>query len=173
MSDPVLETARLRLRLLGPGDAAFILELVNDAAWLRFIGDKGVATREDAARYIAEGPAASYAAHGFGLWAVERKAGGGPLGICGLIRRAELADVDLGFAFLERHRGRGYAREAATACLEHGRSAHGLERIVAITLPDNAASIGVLRSAGMSWERRVRLGGRAEELELYAWTAPL
>src|ERR1051325_5804180 len=71
----VHETARLKLRELGADDAAFILELVNEPGWLRFVGDRNVHSLDDARGYIARGPAASYEKHGFGLWAVELAAG--------------------------------------------------------------------------------------------------
>jgi RimJ/RimL family protein N-acetyltransferase len=167
----VLETARLRLRELASEDAAFILELVNEPAWLRFIGDKGVRTLEDARKYIAEGPVASYRANGFGLWLVERKEPMAPptsIGMCGLIRRPTLADVDLGFALLSEHHGRGYARESAAAVVEFGRVSIGLKRLVAITLPENVRSIRVLEGIGFAFERRVQLTAEGEELALYS-----
>src|SRR5262245_51998217 len=111
----VSETARLRLRELTSEDAAFIYELVNEPAWIQWLGDRNVHSLDDARRYIANGPVASYAKHGFGLWAVEQKASGEPVGMCGLVKRATLAHADLGFALLARHRGHGYAREAAAA----------------------------------------------------------
>jgi len=165
------ETARLRLRELASEDAAFILELVNEPAWLRFIGDKGVRTLADARKYIAEGPVASYRANGFGLFLVERKeppASPTPIGMCGLIRRPTLEDVDLGFALLERHEGRGYTREAAAAVVEFGRTTIGLKRLVAITVPENVRSIRVLETVGFAFERRVKLSAEGEELALYA-----
>src|SRR5262249_51874204 len=106
------ETPRLRLRELDDEDAAFILELVNEPDWLPFNADPNRPSLDAARAYIARGPAASYAKNGFGLWAVELRATGERAGMCGLVRRASLPDVDLGFAFLARHRGRGYAREA-------------------------------------------------------------
>lgn len=167
----VLETERLILRHLARDeDAPFVLELVNDPSWLRFIGDRGVRTLDDARAYVDEGPAASYARHGFGLWAVVVRATGQPAGICGLLSRAGLDDVDVGFAFLPRHRGRGYAREAARAAVEIGRTRFGLRRIVAVTKPDNVASIGVLESIGMRFERSVTLAG--DPLSLYAIAFP-
>src|SRR5262249_39747755 len=117
----VHETARLRLRELGDDDAAFILELVNEPGWLRFIGDRNVHSLQDARGYIARGPVASYARFGYGLWAVDSRERGEPLGMCGLIRRDSLPEPDLGFAFLARHHGRGYAREAAAAAIELAR----------------------------------------------------
>src|SRR5690349_18580516 len=101
----VLETDRLVLRQLSTDDDAFILELLNDPGWLRFIGDRGVRTLEDARRYILSGPVDMYERLGFGLYAVELKAGGSPIGMCGLLKRATLPEVDLGFAFLPRYAG--------------------------------------------------------------------
>src|SRR5512135_1445325 len=147
-----VETTRLRLRPLVERDSAFILELVNDPAWLRYIGDRGVRTLADANRYIVDGPQRSYALHGFGLMLVERREDGTPIGLCGLIRRESLPDVDLGFALAPVARGHGYAVEAARATLEQARSVHRLTRIVAITTPDNAASQSVLERLGFRFE---------------------
>src|SRR2546430_1232042 len=131
----VLETDRLVLRRLAAQDAEFIFELVNDPLWLRFIGDKGVRTLADARDYILRGPVAMYERFGFGLYLTERKEDGVPIGICGLVKRESLADVDIGFAFLPKFHGRGYAHESAAAVMEYGKGALGLKRIVAITSP--------------------------------------
>jgi RimJ/RimL family protein N-acetyltransferase len=163
-----LETERLRLRPLTAEDAPFILELLNEPSWIRFIGDRGVRTLDDARRYIAEGPGAMYARVGFGLLAVEPKEGGEPLGMCGLIRRDTLPDVDIGFAFLPRHWGKGFALEAAAATIEHGRRELGFRRIVAITTLDNESSIRLLEKLGMVYERTLRMPGESEDLKLFA-----
>ena len=110
----VLETERLVLRHLAVSDGTFILELLNEPAWLQFIGDKHIRSLADAEAYVLNGPQKMYREHGFGLWLVELKENSAPLGICGLIKRPGLDDIDIGFAFLERHWGRGYAREAAS-----------------------------------------------------------
>lgn len=144
---PVLDTERLRLREFLPEDAPFILELVNEPDWLRFIGDRCIRDLDAARRYIVEGPQAMQARHGFSLWCVEAKSGGLPLGMCGLIKRDTLEHVDLGFAFLGRHRGRGYAREAAAATLAHARHL-GIGVVAAITDPANASSIRLLEALG-------------------------
>jgi RimJ/RimL family protein N-acetyltransferase len=164
----VFATERLRLRLLTEDDAPFILKLVNDEAWLRYIGDRGVRNAEDARNYILKGPVASYAKNGFGLWLVELKAGATPIGICGLLRRDTLPDVDIGFAYLPAFRGLGYAFEAGRATLAHGRAKLGLKRIVAVTLPANAASIRTLAKLGLRFEKMIRLTADAEELQLFA-----
>lgn len=172
--DRVFETARLVLRRLSPGDAPFILELVNDPAWLRFIGDKGVRNLDDARGYIANGPADMYERLGFGLYCAERKTDGRPVGICGLIRRDGLDAVDLGFAFLPEFRKQGFAREAAAATLVHAREAFGFSRVLAITTPGNVDSIRLLESLGFADRGAVRLTPDAEEVRMLEFleTAP-
>jgi [ribosomal protein S5]-alanine N-acetyltransferase len=163
----VLVTPRLSLRRLSEDDAEFILELVNEPAWIRFIGDRRVQTRDDARAYIRNGPIASYERFGFGLWLTGLREGSVPVGICGLLKRDWLEDVDVGFAFLERFRGKGYARESVKAVLAHGRAAFGLQRIAAITDPANVASIRVLEAVGMRFERCVTADDGGPTLSLY------
>jgi RimJ/RimL family protein N-acetyltransferase len=153
----IARTARLVLRELGPDDAAFIVALLNDPDWLRNIGDRKVRTEEDARAYMAAGPAAMIEQHGFGLWAVALVGDPAPIGMCGLIRRATLDDVDLGFAFLPAFRGQGYAAEAAAAAVDVARRRFGLARLVGIVSPDNVASIRLLEKLGMRYERSLEL----------------
>lgn len=148
MTAPTLLTARLELRPLDHDDADFILRLLNEPDFLRYIGDKGVRTHADARRYIDGGPAASYAAHGFGLYRVGLRASGAAIGICGLLQRDGLPAPDLGFAFLAEQRGQGYAREAAQAVLADARQRLQLERILAIASVDNAVSAALLTRLG-------------------------
>jgi len=162
----VIRTRRLTLRQLELNDAGFIVELLNEAAFLRFIGDKGVRDLGDARDYILKGPIDSYGRHGFGLYAACLR-DGTPVGICGLVKREGLADVDVGFAFLSRHRARGYAVESAGAVLIHARQVLGLQRIVAITAPDNVGSIAVLERIGLKFERLIRLADSGPELKLF------
>jgi RimJ/RimL family protein N-acetyltransferase len=164
----VLETERLRLRWVTAADAPFILELLNDPGWLQYIGDRGVRTVEGARKYIAEVLTKGYARHGFGLNLVIEKSSGASVGISGLIKRDTLEDVDVGFAFLPKWRGLGYARESAAAAIEHGRTARGLKRVVAITLPENAASIRVLEALGLRFEQTIRWADTGEDLALYS-----
>jgi len=166
----VLETPRLALRRFTREDADFILELVNDPSWIRFIGDKGVRSLEDARRYLEAGPMRLYEKHGFGLWAVERKPDGERLGMCGLVKRDQLADVDLGFAFLPRHRSRGYARESAEGVLAHARGALGFTRVVAITVPANDASARLLGKLGFVLEDTLEWTP-GDPVHLYGWSA--
>ena len=171
MLTPVTATERLLIRRMEETDAAFVVELVNDPAWIRYIGDNGVRTVQDAERYIRNGPVAMYVTRGFGLYLVELKESSEPIGICGLIKREGLSDVDLGFAFLPRHRRRGYAREASLAVLAYARSMLGLSRIVAIVSHHNEPSCRLLESLGFRREGRVRLKVDDAELALYAAAA--
>jgi RimJ/RimL family protein N-acetyltransferase len=164
----VLETERLVLRRLTPDDAPFILELLNEPSFLRFIGDRGVRDLEGAREYIRKGPEDSYRRHGFGLFLAELKQDGAPVGICGLLKREVLEDVDIGFAFSPRYWGKGYAIESAAAVLEYGRSAFCLSRIVAVSNPDNAGSHRVLEKLGMRYERMVQLNENDIEIKLFA-----
>jgi RimJ/RimL family protein N-acetyltransferase len=162
----VIQTERLVLRQLELHDAAFILELLNEAAFLQFIGDKGVRTLGGAREYILKGPIDSYARHGFGLYAA-CLLDGTPIGICGLVKRDGLADVDVGFAFLSRHCSKGYAAESASAVLVHASQVLRLQRIVAITSPENRGSIAVLEKIGLKFERMIRLAEHGPELKLF------
>ena len=164
------ETDRLRLRRLVLDDAPFILRLVNEPSWLRFIGDRGVHNLDGARQYITGGPQRLYAAYGFGLFLVESRAEGQPLGLCGLIKRDTLPDVDIGFAFLPDYWGQGYAREAAAATLRYARERHGLARVVAITSLDNTASGRVLETVGMRFEGTLRLEAGSDEVRHYGTT---
>jgi RimJ/RimL family protein N-acetyltransferase len=168
----ILETKRLVLRRLTAGDAAFILELLNEPAFLENIGDRGARTLADARRYIARGPVASYRKFGFGLYLVERKDSGTPIGICGLLKRESLDHVDIGFAFLSRHWSQGYARESAAAVMHYGWTKLRLPRIVAITKPTNQASIALLGKLGLRFEKSISLPDHGGENKLFAAVSP-
>jgi RimJ/RimL family protein N-acetyltransferase len=163
----VLETDRLLLRWLSADDAEFILGLLNEPSWIQFIGDRGVRTLDDARAYIQNGPVEMYHRLGFGLYLVERKEDGVPLGMCGLIKRKGLDDVDIGFAFRPGFWSKGYAFEAAAAVVQYARSTLGLRRIVAITAPDNESSIKLLQKLGLKFEKRVTLSEDQSEVMLF------
>jgi RimJ/RimL family protein N-acetyltransferase len=165
----VIETERLNLREMSGADAAFVLEVLNDPGFVRFVGDRGVRTVEGAARYIDERFAESYRQHGFGLWLVETKDKGVPVGICGLLKRGTpVPGVEVGYAFLPPFRGKGYAFEAAAASLRHARDVLGQPRLYAITNTDNTISMRVLEKLGFSLERTVRLSGEESDVNLFS-----
>jgi RimJ/RimL family protein N-acetyltransferase len=163
----VTETARLILCRLSTDDAPFILKLLNDPDWLKFIGDKGVRNLDDARNYILNGPIKSYNQFGFGLFLTKLKEDDVPIGICGLLKREYLEEIDIGFAFLPQFRGKGYAVESAIAVLEYGKTTFGLKKIVAITQPDNIRSIQVLEKIGLEFQKITQLPDDDQELELY------
>lgn len=148
-----LETERLILRPFTTGAAPFILTLLNEPSFLRFIGDKKVRTLEDAQQYLLNGPIASYNKYGFGLLLVELKDSQTPIGMCGLLKREELPDPDIGFAFLPEYWNKGFGFEAATAVMNDARERLKLTTILAIVSPDNDASIKLLERLGMTYER--------------------
>jgi [ribosomal protein S5]-alanine N-acetyltransferase len=164
---PICETGRLSLRQLSHADAAFVLRLLNDPAFLRHIGDRGVRTLDDARRYLDEGPLASYREHGFGLFLVQRNADAVPVGMCGVLRRESLPAPDLGFAFLPEYTGHGYAVEAGRAVLVLARTRFALSRLLAIVSPENPASQAVLRRLGFVADGTVRLAPDADRLHLF------
>ncbi len=163
----VIETERLVLRWLTVDDGEFILELLNDPGWLRYIGNRGVRTVDDARSYISKSLVAMYERFGFGLYLTELKSSGTPIGICGLIKRDSLEDVDVGFAFLPKFRGQGYAYESASAVMAYGKRAFGLTRLAAITSADNYVSAGLLEKLGFNFERMIKLTDDGEEIKLF------
>ena len=164
----IIETERLTLRQLTTDDAEFMFELFNDPSFIRNIGDRNIRTIDDACQYIVNGPVASYAKNGFGLYLVVLKETGESIGMCGLIRRDGLEDVDIGYAFLPRFWSKGYASEAAQAVKEYAKDVVGLKRMVAIVDPANEGSIRVLEKLGLHYEKMVRLSADDIDLKLFA-----
>jgi RimJ/RimL family protein N-acetyltransferase len=163
----IIETQRLALRYMSPLDAEFMLHLLNDPAWIHFIGDRGVRTIADARSYILDGPVEMYARLGFGLYVVELKDDGRPIGICGLIKREFLDDVDIGYGFLPEHWSKGYAYESACAVMEYATQVLGLKRIVAITSTDNHRSARLLEKLGLRYEQMVKYPDTNQEVRLF------
>ena len=157
-----LDTDRLTIRPFTLVDAPFIVRLLNEPSFFEFIGDNGVRTVEQAEGYLRQGPLASYASHGHGLCMVQDRVTGAPMGMCGLIKRDTLPEVDLGYAFVPEFWGQGRAREAAAACLAHGRAELGLGGVLAIVAPGNAASIRLLTALGFAPNGRVAHGAGDE-----------
>jgi RimJ/RimL family protein N-acetyltransferase len=165
---PELETERLSLRRFTLGDAAFALQLVNEPSFIANIGDKGVRSLDDARRYLSEGPIAMYEQHGFGLWHASLRATGVAVGMCGLLKRDILPDVDVGYAYLPGFWGRGLAYEAARAVLRHGQRKFGLSRVIGVVSEGNQASIRVLEKLGMRYQRMYAMYPGQPEVRLYS-----
>jgi ribosomal-protein-alanine N-acetyltransferase len=167
---PELETARLSLRRLDFDDAPFVVRLLNEPSFLQNIGDRGVRSIEDAHRYLSEGPLAMYERFGFGLWHTARKSDGAAVGMCGLLRRDNLPDVDLGYAYLPEYWGQGFAFEAAEATLRHAATKFGLCRVIGVVSAGNTGSIRVLEKVGMRFEGMYLMNPGEPEVRLYGRT---
>lgn len=167
----ILDTTRLRLRTITLDDAAFYLQLVNEPAYLANIGDKGIRTIEDAIDSIKKGPIDMQERLGFSLYIVESKQDNIAIGMCGLIKRDGLDDVDIGYGFLSAYTGQGLASEAATAVVNYARATIGLPRLVAITAPENTISSRVLEKIGFTYEKIITLtrNGKTEESKFFTY----
>ncbi len=163
----ILETERLILRQFTLDDAAFILELLNTSTWLQFIGDRNVHSVEDAENYLLNGSLKSYAENGFGFYAVVAKENGKTIGMCGLIKRDTLPDIDIGFAFLPNLISKGFGYEIASATLDYALNVLKIKRIVAIVNPENEKSIGLIKKIGMQFEEMIKFGDDVKELMLF------
>lgn len=155
----ILKTGRLTLHQLKPNDAPFILDLLNEPAFHKYIGDKGVRERKGALEYLENGPIASYENYGYGLYLVKELASHSSIGICGLKKREVLEIPDLGFAFIKKYWGQGFATEAGQAVLDYAQKELKLFHIAAITHPDNEGSIKVLTKLGFEFKKIVDLAG--------------
>ncbi|HEU4373401.1 MAG TPA: GNAT family N-acetyltransferase [Telluria sp.] len=167
----ILDTERLRLRTLMPDDAPFYLAVVNTQGFIEFIGDRGIRTVDAAREAIASGAMAMQATLGHSLYLVERKEDGAAIGMCGLIKRDTLTDVDIGYAYLPQFGGKGYATEAAAGVLAYAPSL-GIRRLLAITSPGNVASNAVLRKIGMRFQDLVHLTPEDTGTLLYSHDFP-
>ena len=167
----LLDTERLRLRTLALVDAAFYLELVNVPAFIEYIGDRGIRSLQAARQAIIDGPMAMQRALGHSLCLVELKHDGTPIGMCGLIKRDTLPEVDIGYAFMPQYGGQGYATEAAAGVLAYAASL-GIRRVLAITATGNAGSKAVLRKIGMRFEKVVYLAPGDPGTLLYSHDCP-
>jgi [ribosomal protein S5]-alanine N-acetyltransferase len=163
----IIETERLILRKFTLDDAPFMLELLNTPTWLQFIGDRNVHSIEDAENYLKNGTFKSYQENGFGFYAVIEKTSGKTIGMCGLIKRDSLPDIDIGFAFLPNLISKGFGYEAASATLDYAKNTLKINRIIAIVNPDNEKSIGLIKKIGMQFEQMIKFGNEDKELMLF------
>lgn len=171
-----LGTSRLILRDVSTDDAGFMLKMLNDPRFIRYIGDRGVRTTSDAEQYISENMVSSYKQYGFGMYVVVRKTDPQdppvPIGICGLVKRPGLDDVDIGFAFLPEFCGYGYAIESAEGVMHHAQHDLKLNKVVAITSPDNQNSTRLLEKLEFEYVKMIGLPNADDQVKLYSWLPP-
>jgi RimJ/RimL family protein N-acetyltransferase len=162
-----LTTPRTYVRHATLADARFIVELLNDPGWIRYIGDRNIDGIDAAKRYIEERLIGAYRQLGYGLYLVERRKDGEMIGMCGLVKRDGLDGPDIGFAFLERFTGQGYGVETSRAIINHARDDLGLSRLYGITLPDNRPSIRLLEKLGLVYDRIEDISGDGEACKIF------
>ena len=162
----ILETARLLLREVTDEDAEFVLDLLNQPSFKKFIGDRGVRTSEQAREYIKTRFMTSYRDNGFGLYLVELKYDETPVGICGFVKRDTLPEPDIGFALLPLFEKQGFGLESAEAVMQYGKETLHLPRVLAITSLDNERSAKLLEKIGFAFDREITIGN--EVLKLYS-----
>ena len=158
----IIETERLLLRKLTLYDAPFIFELVNTEGWLKNIGDRNIKSIKDAESYLSSGPIKSYHENNFGMWLVIEKTHQASIGLCGLIKRPSLDDIDIGYALLPKFYKKGFAYEAAQATYDYGINELGIDRIVGICNIDNKASIHILEKIGLRIEKKMTINNLPE-----------
>jgi RimJ/RimL family protein N-acetyltransferase len=144
----ILSTPRLQLRTMNENDAEFYLRLVNDPSFIHNIRDKGIRSLEDAKKAIQTGHQDVQKKMGFSLYLVERKSDQHSIGLCGLVKRPELEDIDIGYAYLPEFTGQGYAFEAGKAVIQFAQNTLKLDKLVAITSLHNIASENLLLKMG-------------------------
>ena len=163
----VCETDRLIIRHFQLEDAKFVVRLLNEKSFIRYIADKNVRTHIDAENYLLNGPFDSYQSFGFGLNLVALKNTGKPIGMCGLLKRPELDHPDIGYAFLSEFCGKGFAYEATSSIIDDGITTHSLQVILAVTLPENLSSNALLKKAGFNSIGKIDLYGSQNNLYEY------
>ncbi|MEO5890069.1 MAG: GNAT family N-acetyltransferase [Ferruginibacter sp.] len=164
----ILETERLKLREFTINDTKFIIELLNSPGWLEFIGDRNIRTEEQAKGYLKNGPLKSYQDNGFGLYLVETNNDLTPIGMCGIIKRENLANPDIGFAFMQEFMGQGFAFEIANATVAFAKNVLNLPVIFAITVPHNKKSISLLEKLGLKFCKIINFQNSREDLMLFS-----
>ena len=163
----IFETERLLLRPTAGEDAAFIFELLNTPKWFQFIGDRKVGSIEAAGKYIREKMLPQLERLGFSNYTVIRKEDGVKVGTCGLYDRTGVEGIDIGFAFLPEHEGKGYGFEASRELMRAAVADFGLLQVNAITAKDNYASQKLLEKLGLVFIKTIKLPGEEEEVLFY------
>jgi [ribosomal protein S5]-alanine N-acetyltransferase len=184
----ILETERLFLSEVTENDAEFMLDLLNQPSFIKYIGDRNVRTITEAKNFIQTRYRKSYQDNGYGLYLVEIKSGTedtladarvsalkskiqnpkSKIGICGFVKRDHFQYADIGFAFLPQFERRGYAFESASAVMKYGQEVLGFTEVLAITTQDNESSGKLLDKLGFKFDELIEMPNN-EILKLYSW----
>lgn len=161
MSIPELDTPRLRMRAWRNSDLDAYAAMCADPEVMRYIGTGATQTRAEAWRAMAAF-LGHWALRGFGMWAVETKAGGELVGRVGFIQPEGWPGFELGWLLGREHWGKGYAREAAKAALRFNEEILGRDRVISLIRPENAPSIKLALALGYALAEEIDfLGGKA------------
>lgn len=168
LNELIVKTERLILREISEADADFILNVLNQSSFIKYIGDRNVRTLKQAGEYIKSRMMISYEQFGFGMYLVELRESQIPIGVCGFVKRESLPDADIGFAFLEEFEGKGFGFESSKAVLKYGKNVLGFKRVLAIASQNNHTSHKLLEKLGFKFERLIKLPHDAEELKMFS-----
>ena len=154
-SNLFIETERLLIRPFKMDDIepSYLMNL--DAEVSRYTGDGGVLSKEEIERRIVEDVLGDYKKHGFGRLAVELKEENKFIGFTGLKYLEDMDEVDLGYRFMKEYWGMGIATESGKACINLGFNTLELKRMIAMVLPENIGSIGVLEKLNFEYEKDI------------------
>ena len=167
----IAETKRLIIAKMTLDDAPFMLELLNTPNWIKYIGDRNVKTVDEAKTYMTNGVLKSYKESGFGFYKLLLKEENNKIiGTCGLVKREQLENVDIGFAMLPGYEGKGFGMEASLEIMSLAKNLFRLPKIAAIVQPNNPNSIKLLEKLGLSFEKKVKPFDDGAELLLFAKT---
>jgi len=155
VDDFEIRTERLRMRVARPNDLNQLMEVFGDPVAMRYIGPEPRAFTRDEVTERIERARTFQRDLGMSLWACERLDTGEVIGDCGLVPvERKGPEIEIGYRLARRHWSQGFATEAARAALDHAFGPLGLERVIAVTHPENLASRRVCEKIGM---RRVGL----------------
>ena len=156
------------MRWLTLNDAELMLAVWNDPAFIKYVGDRGVYTLDQAHDALESGAFQLYENYGYGPFRLTLRENGQVVGVCGLFRREGYDDPDIGWSVLPEFSGKGFAYEAASAVLAYAWQEVGLSRVTAFIDVKNTPSIGLARKLGLRFERMARLVGDDEDVCLYS-----
>ena len=161
-----IATLRTTLTPLSVEDAPFMFELMTSPSYLRFVGDRGLASIQDTESYIASYFLKSTITQGFGYF-VATNAKGAAVGTVGFMQKEYLKYPDIGFAFLPRFSGLGLAHEVSQAALGYAQDEWQLTNLDAVTDSDNVASQNLLKRLNFKFIEEIRNPENQQCLQLY------
>lgn len=144
-----LETPRLRLRLFTHDDLQIMFKLNTDPDVTKY-ADTPAKDMEEVRQRLEQGPLSDYKKYGYGRFAVELKETGNVIGFCGIKYLPEIDLPEVGFRYLKEYWGRGIGTEAANVCVDFARDDLKIEKLIALIIPENIASIRVAEKLGMT-----------------------